>query len=124
LTKKEEKLLRAEMDSTKRELALERAMRIHEAIAPDVLPPTGSLGLSKGWMFISYGDTLRIEKACSSISSHHCGGWEKTTTQQPRSLYSTRKLALMGLRAEASRRFAGKLADLDRLIAEAEEVVA
>jgi hypothetical protein len=109
MTKKEQ----AEVAELKRKLSLVAALRWTDPVEPDVPYPTG------------YGDKLstgfcpcydRVEVACSSAGFHAVGRTDKTTSQQPRSLYSTRILALKALRHEVELRCANELARVDRMI--------
>lgn len=98
----------------------ERAMRIAQALrwtgptpAPDVAPPD-THGLTTGYMFNVYAQY--VEVACSSSVSHAIGRTDRTTSQRPLHLYSTRLLALRALRAESERKFAEQLAKIDEQI--------
>lgn len=86
---------------------------------PDLLPPSGYGAINKlinGWSYNTHSRS--VAKACSSSISHHYGGWDKTTTQNPKSLYSTKLLALKALRAELEREFAVALCNIDNQIKE------
>lgn len=111
MTKKET----AEVESLRRELSILAALRWTEPVAPDVPIPHGQ-GLSTGWL-TGYD---RVDVACSSNVFHAYGRNDKTTSQQPCSLFSTKLLALKALRYEMERRFATDLANIDRKIAEAQ----
>lgn len=88
------------------------------ADGPDVQPPTGS-GLVTGYLYNAY--TNRVDVACTSSVTHAFGRDDKTTTQHPRSLYSTRLRALLALRNAVERECAERLAKIDRMIEEAGE---
>ena len=80
---------------------------------PDVPIPKGS-ELSTGWMFNAY--TRRVEVACSSCVFHAVGRNDKTNTQRPMRLYSTKKKALLALHNVLTKHFNEELAALDKLI--------
>jgi hypothetical protein len=84
-------------------------------IAPDVPPPPAWREMTTGWTFNAYSQ--RVEVACSSAASHSVGRTDKTTTQQPLALYSTRERALRALRVALEREFAAELAKIDAQIA-------
>ena len=111
MTKKEQE----EVRELKRRLSTLAALRWTEEVLPDVPIPAWSADdkLSVGYL-PCYS---RVEKACSSSLHHAIGRQDKTTSQQARSLYSTKLLALKALRYEKELRFAGELADLDIQIA-------
>lgn len=116
MTKKE----RAEMDALRDALRLERAKRFTEAVAPDVPPPaSGSKydALTTGFAPIGYGsDWPRVEAGCSSVAFHSIGRNDKTDSQKPCSLYSTRELALKALRHKVEQRFLRLLVEIDKQI--------
>jgi hypothetical protein len=62
------------------------------------------------------GDYPNIEKSCSSNTSHALGNTQKTTTQRSIWLYSSRLLALKGLRNQVESACASKLRSIDRMI--------
>lgn len=111
MTKKET----AEIDSLREQLRLAKSLRFTDAVAPDVMPPDNYSKLSKGFLFNIYGEG-RVVPACTSGTSHNFGSDDKTTTQQPRALYSTRLLALRALRHEMEQDCARRLANIDRQI--------
>ena len=78
---------------------------------PDVPIPKGS-ELSTGWMFNAY--TRRVEVACSSCVFHAVGRNDKTNTQRPMRLYSTKKKALLALHNVLTKHFNEELAALSR----------
>lgn len=111
----------AEMDALRKELAIAKALRFTDKVKPDVPPPTGggfsngSMDLTRGWdahACLSSYNSYRVEKACSS-SVHHGTGWEKTSSQWPRHLYSTRLLALRACRNQLEELVARSLAEID-----------
>lgn len=87
-------------------------------VRPDVAPPTASDGDRKGWLFNAYGE--RVDRACTSSVSHAFGRDDKTTTQKPKALYSTRLLALRALRNAVESEAAEKLSKIDNEIADEE----
>ena len=101
---------------------VERQARIRAAlhwtddadIAPDVPPPSGQ-GLTTGYMFNAY--SRRVDVACSSSVFHAIGRTDRTTTQRPIWLYSTRARALHALRVALERQFAEELAKIDAELA-------
>lgn len=113
MTKKET----AEMDSLREQLRLAKAMRFTEEVKPDLPEPEYNNGpeFKKGYLFNAYGEG-RVAPACSS-TVHHCfGSQDKTTTQGSRALYSTRLLALRGLRHTVELECAKRLANIDAQI--------
>lgn len=109
MTKKE----KTAHDAALAEARLLGALRWTSEVRPDVPIPIGA-GLSTGWLpFHS-----RVEIACSSSVHHATGRTDKTTSQNPRNLYSTKLLALRALRHEMELRFAQELANVDKQIAE------
>ena len=107
---------RAEYDRVLDECRLLAALRWTAPVAPDV--PIPSEGLSIGYLPIASGSTdARVTEACSS-SIYHGHSHIKTTTQNPKELYSTRILALRALRHSVERDCAERLARIDRQIAE------
>jgi hypothetical protein len=114
MTKKEQ----AEME---RLLTLS-ALRMTSPVGKDLPPPIldGPRDtLTKGWDYNVH--TVRVEPCCSSSLYHNWGSWEKTTTQQPRALYSTKMKALMALRHALELRCAAELRKVDRMIEEEEK---
>ena len=112
------------MAATKKEIAAHEAtttaLRIRCAlswtrkICPDVPPPDGSSGLTKGFLYNAH--SARCEPACSSSVHHNFGSSSHTTTQGARSLYSTRLLALQAMRFEVEMLCATKLMEIDKQI--------
>ena len=105
---------RAEMDALQQQLAEARAFRFTGPAVRDVPPPSAISSLSRGWDFNAH--SLRVYKVCSS-SVGHGNGWERTTTQNPRHLFSTESAAYAAMRHELERQYAKALADIDRRIA-------
>lgn len=109
---------RDELDSLKAELAKAKAFRFTEPVERDVFPPTYTGGLRKGWDFNGYNG--EIAKCCTSAISHSWGDDTKTSSQNARSLFSTRLLALEALRFALEHKYATHLAKVDSLIASAQ----
>jgi len=106
----------AAFDAAVKEARLFRALNWTSPISPDVPIPSGSGTIVNGWLYHVY-DNGRVEKACTSSVHHSFGNWDRTTTQNPRSLYSTELLAYKAMRHEMERAFAEKLAAVDAKIA-------
>lgn len=101
------------------DLKVAAAFKRTSKILPDLPPPDlWSDELTKGFLFNTY--SLCSSKACSSSVGHSPGRDDKTTSQNPRSLYSTRLLALKAMRYEVEKRACSDLRKVDILI-EAEE---
>ncbi len=94
------------------ELRVEKSKR-NTPVVRDVPPPGSFQDLSLGWDFNSY--SREVFKACSS-SAHHGTGWERTSTQQPRALFSTELRAALALRQEVQELHTEIMADIDRKI--------
>lgn len=116
LNKKEQ----AELEALKLDLAMERAMHRSQLVVRDLPPPDIWEALSKGWNYAPFHDVGRVEKYCSSRSSHGIG-WETTRSQNPRHLFSTELLALQALRHELAEGYAKNLARIDALIEQAKK---
>lgn len=107
----------AAYDAAIRSAEVNRALRWSDySTKTDVPPPKGTHKLTKGWtarFWIGCDSIWRaVGKACSS-SIYHGFDWEKTSSQNPKSLYSTRLLALQSARRQAEIKFAEMLADFD-----------
>ena len=111
MTKKEQ----ATMDELRRELRLAKALRLTEPVETDVAIPTDYRELSKGWLYVTNGGGA-IVKACSSTIHHARGQWDRTTSQNPRRLYSTALLAARAGRRELELDCARMLAETDAMI--------
>ena len=116
MTKKEQQ----QFQELKEEFDLYRALRWTEAVETDVPVPERSYGntegLAKGFLFNDSLGNPRVEKACSSSMNHAFGQDDRTTTQRPRRLYSTRLLALKALRYALEKKCAETLLRIDRQI--------
>jgi len=109
----------AAMEELELKLAMAKAMRMTSAVQPDVAPPSESFQLTTGWLFNS--PSRRVEVACSSVMSHAFGRNDKTSSQNPKWLYSTEKLALMAMRYEMELEFAKALMIVDKKIERSEQ---
>ena len=96
------------------EVTLHKAMFVSDLIEPDVPPPLGGEPMTTGWTYNEH--SIRILPACSSSVGHGLDQTDKTTSQRPLALYSTRALAYKALRGVLSRRYALHLLQLDRRI--------
>ena len=110
MTKREKE----ELELLKLEVILHKAMFVSDLIEPDVPPPLGGEPMTVGWTYNEH--SMRILPACSTSISHGLDQTDKTTSQRPLALYSTRKLANRALRGVLSRRYAMHLLQLDRRI--------
>lgn len=117
----------AEMDGLRNQLRIAKALRFTEAVGPDVPIPSRAAPhaeLSKGWLYHQWHGEFRVEIACSSVVNHAVGRNDRTTTQQPRELYSSKLRALRDCRAAMEMDFAKALARVDAEIeAEAAKAV-
>jgi len=101
------------------ELLTRAALRSTSPTLPDVDVPND--GLSTGFLYAGENSVdPRVDVACSSSVHHAFGRNDKTTSQRPRRLYSTRLLALKGLRYAVEQRCAAILRGIDRQIEEEE----
>jgi hypothetical protein len=109
MTKKEKEFI----DKFITELMIQAAFRWTDAVTYDIQPPTldDSDRLRKGFLFNAH--YLIVDKACTSSIFHSSRGDEKTTTQNPHPLYSTRLLALKAMRHEVEKACAMKLLKID-----------
>ena len=105
MSKKERK----EVDDQLEELRTRLAMRIYPPVEPDVMPPTGSLTVVKGWMFNEYSCAVELAETGST--------WPQSLLP----LYSTKKLARAGLLHAVSVAMAKKLRILEKLADETTE---
>lgn len=101
----------AEFDKLKFDLASAKALSWTSKVLPDLPPPKGFGELTKGWMYRVH--SASVVPACSSSIGHDIGRNDRTTSQQPRALYSTKLLALKALRHEMEIIAAANLANLD-----------
>lgn len=115
MTKKE----REEHEKALKQARVLGALRWTSPVEPDVSPPDSGTNLSTGWVprWISADGYVGAEVACSSSVFHARGRTDKTTSQNPIWMYSTKLLALKAQRHEAEKTFAEKLARIDAEIA-------
>lgn len=97
--------------------AMQAALRFTQDVERDLPPPQNFSGLSKGWNYNASLSYFRVEKACSS-SVGHGDGWERTCSQCPLSLFTTKLKALMAMRRELEQECAKILAKVDLQIEE------
>lgn len=97
------------------EVFMLKAWKLTWPVKRDLPPPDSSHELSRGWGFNAH--SLRVEEMCSS-SVNHGYGWDKTSSQGSRSLFSTEALAFAAMRHEVEQEALKKLATIDRKIAE------
>jgi hypothetical protein len=115
MTKKEKERF-AELE---KELRCARSWRLTDRVSPDVAPPANSSqvgSLSTGFTVVGGCEWLRADVACSSATSHATGSIDKTNSQRPISLYSSRLLALRAARNKAEDYAIEILSRIDRLI--------
>lgn len=113
ISKKEAAAHKEEVDKLKLRLALCWTPKVEPDIPPPKgYDPTSRVSLTKGWL-PCYD---RVEPACSAASFHGTGRTTETTTQGPRSLYSTRLMALRAVRNDMEQRFAAELRRIDAWI--------
>ena len=108
MTKKEQ----AERQALLNEIARLKAWRLTQPVERDLAPPEYKDGekLTRGWDFNSH--SMTVYKACSS-SIYHGHGWEKTTSQRPIALFSTRERAYAALRYAVEQECLDRLARID-----------
>ena len=114
MTKKE----LAAFEELQLKLRMVMALRMTNPVKPDVAPPTESFKLTTGWLFNSH--SRRVNVACSSVTSHSFSRNDKTDSQRPVWLYSSKKLALQAMRHELELEFARALLLVDEQIEEAD----
>ena len=113
--------LEADRDSLR--LRIDASARKDQAVQRDLPPPTTGGALSRGWDFNIYSLLTNHSHrdvafpACSS-SVHHGNGWERTSTQGKRSLFSCRKLALLAARSSFLAWVESRLSLLEEMIQE------
>ncbi len=93
------------------------ALKHWPEVLPDVVPPSISepfATLTTGYMYNSYSKT--VNPACSSSIGHSIGRTDKTTTQKPIKMYSTKKLALRAMLHELSMCFAHEMRQLEKML--------
>lgn len=112
----------AEMDRLRDELRTAKSFRFTETVEPDVPIPSSGYGHKDAVNGFGYNHhTETVYESCSTCISHSSWGHSSKTTlwsQNAIRQYSTRLLALRGLRHALEQKFALKLADIDREIEE------
>jgi hypothetical protein len=112
LSKTQQRILAARQDAERIRVAL---CWTEDAGGPDIPPPEGyGDELTRGYVFNAYTD--RVDVACSSGGAHAIGRTDKTTSQRPIPLYSTRRRALLALRNAVEQECAERLARIDAQI--------
>ncbi len=106
------------MAMTKKELAdvealkTKLALHFYPEVEPDIDIPAYSDGIRNGWLYNEY--SMRVEKACTSSVNHNFGGWDKTTTQRPRKLYSTEKKAYEALLCAMAKKYSYEMRSVEK----------
>jgi hypothetical protein len=114
-----------EADRASLRLKVDASARKDQAVQRDLPPPTKLDTLSRGWDFnahslqSNYGARDVAFPACSSCV-HHGSGWERTSTQGKKALFSTRKLALLAARSSFLAWVDSRLSLLEELLQEEE----
>ena len=108
------------MAMTKKEIEAVEALKTRLALHfyPDIetdidIPKDG---IVNGWQCNEF--SARVEKACTSSISHNFGAWDKTTTQQPMRLYSTKTLAYKALLSKMAIKFSHELRAVEKRMEE------
>jgi hypothetical protein len=116
------KWAQTEFSDLKSDYMIAKAFRFTDDVKRDLEPPSEWNNLIKGWNFNSYFDRPSVFKACSS-GGFNGDGWEKTSSQGARSLFSTELLAWKALRRELELTMAKKLAWVDEQIERANDAM-
>jgi len=106
MNKKEQKLVE--------DLKIVAALRWTDGAEKDIPKPRSEDGLVSGYVFNSY--SYRVEESCSNSVCHGRGRSDKTTSQNPIEMFSSRLLALKAMRHEVELRLAIELRKIDLLI--------
>lgn len=112
----------AELEELRKQLAIAKAFRFTEPVERDVQPPESYSALATGWVYNEYNCMVSV--ACSNSVHHAVGRTDKTNTQRPISMYSSKLLALKGLRNALEQKYAKALADIDAQIEKEREALA
>ena len=96
---------------------LRSALRWTDEVIEDVPIPDRYGELVSGWLPCAN----RVEPACTDSVNHAIGQTDKTRSQKPRRLFSSKLLALRALRHILEKEYAAKLLDIDRQIVECED---
>lgn len=112
--------LQEEIAALKDAVLVAKALRFTEPCEPDVAIPEPCGDLKKGWAFNEWSNHYdgEVAIACTTSSAHAFRSDTRSTTKGERPLYSTKLLALRGLRHALENIFANKLANIDRQIIE------
>lgn len=114
----------AEMESLREQLRIAKAFRFTGPVLPDVPVPVDGYSHADAVNGYGFNDhTATVYETCSTCISHsRWGHSDKTTSwaQQGISQYSTRLLALRGLRNAIEKKVARQLADIDEQISREE----
>jgi hypothetical protein len=117
----EQRAFKAECDAEAIQVMHNGAPRIK----PNVHPPDTFQTIVNGWRAYRPHGYNRInpivEKACTSSIYHSIGQWDKTTSQNPISIYSSPSLALRSLLPEIVQAYRDEIAATLKLIKEHEE---
>ena len=109
---------RAALDAAQTEVALLRALRLHDPVLPDI--PAPREGHTEGW-FTSYRN---VHRGWSEFGAHGEGAYvppsdrNRHESREGICLYSTEALAWQEVRARLAWEYAGTLAALDKRIAD------
>lgn len=111
LNKKE----KAYIEALENEIAkLKSEINDYPIVEKDVpIPELGDRILAKGWTYNLYNKS--VYKTCSS-SIHHGDGWEKTSSQNPISQYSSALKATIALREKIVEEYRNALSKIDKRI--------
>lgn len=86
-------------------------------VLPDVDIPDRYNELTTGFMYVGVrSDSPRVDVACSSSAGHAIGRVDRTQSQRPIKLYSTKLLALKAMRYEVELGMARELRRIDIMI--------
>jgi hypothetical protein len=108
----------AERQELLEQIARLKAWRLTQPVERDLAPPRASGELSRGWDFNAHNN--RVFKACSSCTSHG-DGWERTSSQNSRRLFSTPERAYAALRYAVEQECITRLVGVDSAIASLKE---
>lgn len=111
------------MAMNKKEQAMVEALKTEASfyktleVLPDLPPPKEMGELTKGYMYRgALSDYPVVEVACSSETGHDVGRNDKTSSQNPIDLFSTKILALRALRHKVEKQACEKLRRIDKMI--------
>lgn len=101
--------------------AMALALRWTQEVKPDLLPPKSVIGeYTTGYLFNTY--RLEVDEAWSGCTNHGRGTVPgRNGSQNSRTLFSTKLLALRAMRHEVEKNAAENLAKIDALIAAEEK---